>query len=55
MQLSYLVVVASRVFLDGGVDYGGIDYIQPIASTLVWIQLLYFVFEMGYIKDTIAS
>lgn len=47
--LTYEIVMFFRIFLLDA------DYIQPIGATLIWAGLLYFVFEMRYIRVTLES
>lgn len=51
--LAYLVVSTSRLFLDSTDFYSGLDYIQPVAGSIIWIMLLFFIYEMAFVKDTL--
>jgi len=35
--------------------YQGLDYITPVASTVIFAVLLYFVLEMSYIRAAIEE
>lgn len=52
--LVYLAVFIARAFFNKK-EYSGIGNVQPICVTLIWGVLLYYLFEMAYIKAAIIS
>ncbi len=34
--------------------YSGLDYAQPFGVMIIWIILIFFVFEMSYIRATLS-
>ena len=53
--LSYFFTIGPRVFLILRELYPQIDIIIPICATITWATLLYFTFEMAFVKAMLKS
>jgi hypothetical protein len=51
--LTYNIVNALRIFISEEM-YSGLDYAQPFGNMIIWIILIFFVFEMSYIRAIIS-
>jgi hypothetical protein len=50
IMLSYLFTIGPRVLLTQNHLYSGIDIIFPILSAVTWGTLLFFTFEMAFVR-----